>query len=91
MQETEKAGGPKEDAMGTLPGLNAMSTARERLCATLRRAAELEREGCFDDAVLYWLAGQALAVMESERLWCEARASLCQKKKEATAPGYGGR
>ncbi|WP_197724947.1 ANR family transcriptional regulator [Serratia marcescens] len=74
---------------GVLPGLHVMSTPRERLCATLRRAAELEREGCFGDAARYWLAGQALAVMESERLWCEARASLCQKKGGSDDPAAG--
>ncbi|HCR2979753.1 TPA: ANR family transcriptional regulator [Serratia marcescens] len=86
MQEMEKIGGPD---VGALPGMSIMSTTRERLRATQRRAAELEREARFDDAALYWLAGQALAMMESERLWCEARAELCLKRGRADVPDDG--
>lgn len=74
-------GAPGESAL-TVPGVHIMSTPRSRLMATLRQAATLEREGCFDDAALYWQAGGELAILAGERAWCEARALLCQKRSQ---------
>ncbi|MGJ3438265.1 hypothetical protein BSQ98_24690 [Serratia liquefaciens] len=61
---------------------NAMcvNTPRKRLFALMEQAALLERDACFEDAAYYWLASLALAEKWSERHWCEARASLCQKR-----------
>ncbi|WP_181409082.1 ANR family transcriptional regulator [Serratia sp. SRS-8-S-2018] len=78
-------------AAEVLPGVSAMSTRQERLRASLLRAAELEREGCFEDAAHCWLMGQALAALESERLWCEARVALCQKRGRQDTESNGGR
>ncbi|WP_145956988.1 ANR family transcriptional regulator [Serratia marcescens] len=63
-----------------LSGLHAMSTPRARLRVMMQKAAMLEQEGCFEDAALYWKAGEELSERESDRHWCEARALLCQKR-----------
>ncbi|WP_424840214.1 ANR family transcriptional regulator [Serratia marcescens] len=46
----------------------------------MEQAALLEREACFEDAAHYWLASLELAEKWNIRHWCEARASLCQKR-----------
>ncbi|BEN27460.1 MULTISPECIES: ANR family transcriptional regulator [Serratia] len=53
---------------------------RSRLLVLMEQAALLEREACFEDAAHYWLASLELAEKWNIRHWCEARASLCQKR-----------
>ncbi|HFT7668208.1 TPA: ANR family transcriptional regulator [Serratia marcescens] len=64
-----------------LSGLNAMSSPRARLRATLEQAAILERAWCYEDAAHYWLTGSDLTECVQERHWCESRALFCQKRQ----------
>ncbi|MGQ5837778.1 ANR family transcriptional regulator [Serratia sp. IR-2025] len=63
-----------------LSGLHAMSTPQARLRVTMQKAAMLEQEGRFEDAALYWRAGEELSERESDRHWCQSRALLCHKR-----------
>lgn len=67
-----------------------VNTPRKRLLVLMEKAALLERAACFEDAAKYWLESFELAERWSERHWCEARASLCQKRGSSRKPSESG-